>query len=155
MAFPVVILAPGRPLWPAQTLLSKLASVKPGDLAIARALNVYTTYAKRPDPMAEVRERLPAGLKVVGFLGTPDDIDISFWRPFGKRIVKHLVPADSAEEIRKRGIQYAVVSEFCLESHGMTVEQWQKQTEAEIVGSATVVQKIAEGLQRWQIARFP
>jgi hypothetical protein len=155
VAFPVVILTPARPLWPARTVLTKLASLKPGNRPISRALEVYTVYAWRPDPMSEMRAQLPADLAVVGFLGTPDDIDMSFWRPFGHKQVKHLLVTDSAAEIRKRDIHYAVVSQFCLSAKGVKLEDWRKSTDAELIGSATFVQKIAEGPQTWHIARFP
>jgi hypothetical protein len=155
VAFPVVILTPGRPLWPAKTVLSRLASLKPGSRLISRPLEVYTVYAQRPDPMAGVRTLLPKGLTMVGFLGTPDDIDISFWRPFGQKQVKHLLTSDSAAAIRQRGILYAVVSQFSLAEAGLTLEEWRKQTGAELLASASITQKIVEGPQSWHVVRFP
>jgi hypothetical protein len=34
---------------------------------------------------------LPPGLKIVGFVGTADDIDISLWRPYFTRRVEHIL----------------------------------------------------------------
>ena len=85
LAVPVVVLVPGRPLWPAQTILSRLTAWKPNQRLLQRALTVYSVYNVRSDPLANVRALLPQGLKVVGFMGTADDIDISLWRPFGSR----------------------------------------------------------------------
>ena len=87
LAVAVVALVPGRPLWPARTVLSKLHELKPDSRQIERALKVYSVYGSRSDPLANVRALLPPGLKVVGFMGTVDDIDISLWRPLGSRLV--------------------------------------------------------------------
>ena len=69
LALVVLILTPDRPLWPAQTILSRLAARHPDRHLISRALNVYDVYAKRSDPLADVRPLLPPNLKVVGFIG--------------------------------------------------------------------------------------
>jgi hypothetical protein len=129
--------------------------LKPGSLSILRAREVYTVYAQRPDPMAGMRELLPKGMPLVGFLGTPDDIDISFWRPFGQKQVKHLLATDSVADIRQRGIQYAVVSQFRLAEAGLTLEEWRKRTGAELLASTNITQKLAEGPQSWHVMRFP
>jgi hypothetical protein len=47
---------------------------------------------------------------LVGFLGTPDDLDISFWRPYGTRQVAQISLYETAEQIRTRKIQYAIIS---------------------------------------------
>jgi hypothetical protein len=52
LAIPVLVLTPGRPLWPAQTILSHLQERHPGQRLIARAFNVYSVYATRADPLA-------------------------------------------------------------------------------------------------------
>jgi hypothetical protein len=153
-AFLVVIFTPARPLWPAETVLSKLAAWKPGSRAISRALGVYTVYRERPDPMPQVRAILPAEITSAGFLGTPDDIDISLWRPFGNRTVKHLLVTDSAQDIRRKGIRYALVSEFCLRQQQIDSSQWRQRVGAELVDNLSVTQKLAEGPQVWELVRF-
>jgi len=130
LAILVVILLPGHPLWPGQTLLTKAnnyltpppqptprpPSPKPASTdaserifetwaaaqprepetaataanaslfdfvqpEIERALNVYTVYGQRSDPLEVIRAHFPPGLRVIGFLGNPDDASISLWRP--------------------------------------------------------------------------
>src|ERR1043166_7828383 len=154
LAFPVLITTPPRPLWPAKTLLSKLAERKPESRALSRALGVYSVYRERPDPMPQVRGLLPQETTIVGFLGTPDDIDISLWQPMGRRIVKHLLLTDTGDDIRRRGIHYAVVSEFYLREKRIIPAEWRERTQAELVDSLTVTQKLAEGPQTWEVVRF-
>jgi hypothetical protein len=151
----VLVLTPGRPLWPAQTLLSKVLAWKPGQRSIARALAVYSVYDVRSDPLANVRALLPEGLSVVGFMGSADDIDISLWRPFGQRRVEHVLLSDSPEQIRQRHIRYAVVGGFNLSEHNTTLAAWQERTGADLVATATATMLVSQGPQSWYVVRFP
>ena len=155
LAVPVLVLTPGRPLWPAQTILAKLLTLKPGQPMLVRALNVYSVYNVRSDPLANVRALLPKGLALVGFMGTPDDIDISLWRPLGSRRVKHILLSDSPEQIRQRHIQYAVVGELNLLENQTTLADWQKRTGAELVASAIATVTVTQGPHSWYVVRFP
>jgi hypothetical protein len=154
LAVPVVMTIPGRPLWPAQTILSKLKARKPGQTSIARALEVYTVYGDRWDSLAQVRPLLPAGLNVVGFLGHGDDVDISLWRPFFSRRVEHILLEDSPALIRERGLQYAVVSGGYLATSGVPLEAWLQRSRAELLGTVTVIQTVIHGPQPWYVVRF-
>ena len=154
LAVPVVVLVPGRPLWPARTVLTKLHELKPDSRLIERALTVYSVYGMRSDPLANVRALLPQGLKVVGFVGTVDDIDISLWRPFGSRRVKHVLLSDSGEEIRQRGIRYAVVGQANLMEHHETLAEWQARTGAELLGTAVATLTVTQGPREWYVVRF-
>jgi hypothetical protein len=155
LALLALVLTPGRPLWPARTVLSKLVAWKPGNRPLKRALMVYSVYDVRSDPLANVRAMLPQGLSVVGFMGTSDDIDISLWRPFGARRVEHILPSDSAEDIRRRHIQYAVVGEVNLLEHNTTLAAWQAKTGAQLVATALATMTVTQGPHKWYIVRFP
>jgi hypothetical protein len=155
LAVPVVVLVPGRPLWPAQTILSRLTAWKPNQRLLQRALTVYSVYNVRSDPLADVRALLPQGLKVVGFMGTADDLDISLWRPFGSRRVEHILLSESPEQIRQRHIQYAVVGEVNLLENNTTLAEWQKRTGAELVATATATTTVFQGQRHWYVVRFP
>jgi len=155
LAVPVVALVPGRPLWPAQTVLRKLHERKPEQRLIERALRVYSVYGMRSDPMANVRALLPEDVKVVGFMGTIDDIDISLWRPLGSRKVKHILLSDSGEDIRRQGIRYAVVGEVNLAENKLTLAEWQVRTGAELVATAVATVTVTQGPREWYVVRFP
>jgi len=154
LAFPVVVLTPGRPLWPALTILSKLQSVKPNHPLIVRALKVYTVYGDRSDSLADVRAALPPGLRIVGFLADGDDMDISFWRPLGERRVDHILLSDNGQQIRERGITYAVVGGAYLVGQHVSLDDWLRRTNAELITEMTVALKVIEGPQPWYIVRF-
>ena len=153
LALVVLVLSPDRVLWPAKTILSKMVEHHPDKPALARALKVYSTYAQRNDALAGVRDLLPPDAKVIGFVGTEDDCDISLWRPFGGRQVKHFFFDDSPAEIRQQ-VQCVVVGGYVLQTHGLTIDGWLKAADAELIGTTNVLLKITEGVQPWYVARF-
>jgi hypothetical protein len=155
LAVPVLVLTPGRPLWPAHTILAKLLALKPGHRLLSRALTVYSVYDVRSDPLANVRALLPKRVAVVGFLGANDDIDISLWRPFGTRRVEHILLSDSPAQIRQRHIQCAVVSGGHLLDQHTTLAAWQERTGAELVATAIATTTVSLGPRPWYVVRFP
>ena len=155
MVLAMVVLAcvPGRPLWPAQTILSKAVAAHPQQRLLVRAQKVYSVYAGRSDPLADVRALLPGNIKVVGFMGTEDDIDISLWRPFGERRVEHFLLTDPPEQIRQH-VQYVVLGGFNLKNHDMILDAWLQSSGAELVATTNATLKVTEGLQPWYVVRF-
>jgi hypothetical protein len=153
LALVVLVLSPDRPLWPAKTILSRLSAQHPDQPLLSRALNVYTVYSKRSDPLADVRALLPPDLKVVGFIGTVDDCDISLWRPYGERRVEHFFLTDPPAQIRQQ-VQYVVVGGFNLKENNMTLDAWLQSSGAELVATTNATLKVAEGLQPWYVVRF-
>ena len=83
-----------------------------------------------------------------------DDLDISLWRPFGARKVEHICLTDSAEQIRQRHIQYAVVGGANLAANGIALTDWLKRTTSVLIATNTAILKVTEGPQPWYIVRF-
>jgi len=154
LALVVLILTPDRPLWPAQTILSGLAARHPNSHLIARALDVYTVYAKRADPLAGVRALLRPEVRAVGFIGAEDDCDISLWLPLGSRRVEHFLLSDPPERFRQKQIEYVVLGGLNLQLRGTTLDAWLQATGAEVVASTNATQKVSEGPQQWFVVRF-
>jgi hypothetical protein len=154
LALVMLVVTPPRPLWPAMTVLGKVRDWKPDSRIVERAFKVYDVYRHRADPSATLRQALPAGLETVGFLADGDDLDISLWRPFLTRQVKHILVGDSGEQVRQRGIRYAVVGGAFLAAKGIKLEEWLARVRAEQVWTGTFTLKVAEGPQPWYIVRF-
>jgi hypothetical protein len=154
LALMVLVLVPDRPLWPAQSVLSRLAARHPDNHLISRALNVYVIYAKRPDPLSDVRDLLPKDVKAVGFIGAEDDCDISFWLPLGSRRVEHFVLSDPPERFRQAGIEYAVVGGLNLRVRGTTLDAWLQKSGAQLVAATNATLKVSEGPQPWFVVRL-
>lgn len=154
LAAAVLVVAPARPLWPAKTILTPLVAAHPDNRLLQRALQTYSVYSIRSDPLAALRAQLPPDLKIIGFLGTSDDLDISFWRPFGSRQVEQISHRATAEEIRLRKLQYAVVSGAHLELAKVAVADWLTQMRAEVLAEITVTTSVSAGPKQWWLVRF-
>ena len=154
LALAALIVNPSRPLWPANTILAKVVAKHPGQPKLLRAQKVYEVYGYRADPLAELRQWFPPGLKIVGFMGTGDDLDISLWKPYGSRRVEPFLIDDSPETIRKLGIEYAVVSRLRLDTGHTTIEEWMRKSGAELIASATLTTTVGMGPQVWYVVRI-
>jgi hypothetical protein len=154
MAALVLVVTPGRPLWPAQTVLSRAVALRPASPLLARARQTYAVYAQRWDPLANVRALLPPALGVVGFLADPDDLDISFWRPYFTRRVRAVLLQDTRAEILSYQVRYIVVGAAFLASQHTTLDQWRQRVGAELVATTTATLKVAQGPQTWHLVRI-
>lgn len=166
LAFPVLMLTPARPLWPAQTVLSRLSKARPESRLLNRAWRVYSVYSTRSDPLAEVRGALPPNIRVVGFMADGDDMDISLWRPFFTRKVRHILWTDLPQSIRTREITYAVIGGAYLKSiepgasdsagtdFTSLLQPWLEKMGGELLSTHTAILKVNEGPQPWYIVRL-
>jgi hypothetical protein len=155
LAFLVLVVNPARPLWPAQAVLGWLAQSRPANRLLARARIVYSVYAQRHDALAPVRSLLPPETQRVGALLSLDDPETSLWRPFGSRCVVQVPASDTPEAIRKRGLEYLVISPRLTEWSGLTLEDWLKGHQAELVGQVSLrLYASQEKAQVWSVARL-
>jgi hypothetical protein len=154
LAAVVLVVTPGRPLWPAETVLSRAVAMRPGSPLLARARQTYAVYAQRWDPLANVRALLPPGLAVVGFLADPDDLDISFWRPYFTKRVRAVLLEDSRAEILSHQVQYIVVGAAFLASQHTSRDEWRQHVGAELIATTTATLKVAQGPQTWYLVRM-
>jgi hypothetical protein len=115
---------------------------------------VYAVYAIRSDPLPQVQAMLPPDLRTIGFLGTADDVAISFWRPYGTKRVEHILLDDTTEQIRQRGIQFAVVSGLNFKEKNATLETWLNKHDAELLATTNATIKVGDGPQSWYVVRF-
>jgi len=119
----LLILLPTRPLWPARTVLGALFERFPNS-ALSRALTVYEVYAHRADVFAPLRQWIPPDCRVIGFI-TVNDAESSLWKPYGKHRIRHILPTDSIEVLRREGMGCAVlnVGDFTAR-YGQTPTEW-------------------------------
>jgi len=154
LALAALIATPPRPLWPANTILAKAVVAHPDQAQLQRAQKVYQVYRQRGDPLAGIREHFPENLEVIGFMGTDDDLDISLWKPYGSRRVEPFFFEDSAERIRQRGIEYAIVSGLNLADKHVTIDEWLQKVGAELVFSTNATMTVSQGAEPWYLVRI-
>jgi hypothetical protein len=150
LAVVMVILSPGRPLWPANALLAKAGS---GRLMV-KARMVYELHAKRADALAPARDLIPDGVRVVGLVSF-DDPETSLWRPFGSRRIEHLTPADTLASCQKREITYVVVHSSSFDQiFQRPLDGWIEEMHGAVVGKTTIKLKGAFEPSDWILVRF-
>jgi hypothetical protein len=154
LALAALIVTPSRPLWPANTILSKAVARHPNQPQLLRAQKVYEVYRQRADPLAVLRQYFPPDLKIIGFMGMKDDLGISLWKPYGSRRVEPFLFDDSPEYIRNLGIQYAVVSDLELQVNHSTIDEWLQKNRAELITTKIVTLVVQQGPEPWYVVRL-
>jgi hypothetical protein len=148
-----VIMLPERPLWPARQFFVRLAEAFPGNRSLKRAVGVYSVYSGRYDGFAGIRDLLPPGVRVVGFVGL-DDPEASLWRPFGSRRIVGLIPANLPRAMRQHHLEYVVASSTTVEIlFRESVEEWRRRYDMEPVAKVALTLKVARGSEDWYLLR--
>jgi hypothetical protein len=150
----LLIFAPAHPVWPASTVLRALDAERSPNHWLQRAWNVYSVYDLRADGFAPVIAELPPEVNLLGYMAF-DEPEAGLWRPFGPRRILHICYADSAADIRARGIKFALVSERFLEQHQqMKPAEWLQRMNAEIVRQFDLKLLAGQPPHRWLLIRL-
>jgi hypothetical protein len=154
MAAGLLVVSPARPLFPAQALLEKIQPLAGRHPALARVETVYSVYQDRWDAFAPARDALPPNLKILGLV-TYDDPETSLWRPFGSRRVIHLCPQDTAEGLKREGIEFVLVKTKGFEwRFGCPLGDWLKRMNARIVQTIPLHLRASEGPADWDVVEL-
>jgi hypothetical protein len=149
----LVIITPPRPMWPAQSLLKAIGADQSVSFVLNRIWNVYSVYGNRADGFAPVRSFLPPETKNLGFV-TFDDPETSLWRPFGSIRIHHVTRSDAAVDLRQKGIELVLVSDYILTQHDNTnLAAWLRKCDAELLQSFDLTLRATRGPTRWHLAR--
>jgi len=93
-ALPAVLLNPARPLIPVPILIATARCCHVPESIVARITSVYSVYGNRNDQLGEVRLHIPLKSEWIGFSGTADESEYSFWKPLGVEKVTDLKPIE-------------------------------------------------------------
>ena len=152
-----LVLTPSRPLFPALTLIQRWASAWPGRPAIERVQRVYTVYRQRNDCLAPVCAHLPPQTREIGVAMTEDDSEMSLWRPFGSRRIRHLNEADLAHG-GLPGPAWVIVRVNPLVLAQPTVEYLQRvisPSGGKIIAVERFAVKASHEPDQWAVVHFP
>ncbi len=149
---PAVILSPARPLFPTQRVVAYMEKHHPGETLSNRMKTVYEVYARRSDIHARVREQLPHHARVIGFAGTGDDSELSFWRPLGRTVVRDLPAGERHRLPNVGGVDVIVTYEgACRERYSRSVEELAAALGWQVTASVPVQSKAAAQIENWII----
>lgn len=134
----LLVVSRDRPLFPAQSIISRLEAKHPDSKLVA---NIKTTYAQTPAFGAQrdlLKQVLPPDEAVLGFApGVDCSAGSSIWLPYGQRRIIEVLPGDTGDQMRAEGIRYVVIenpffkkaqgplSQWLDRCHGTVVRQWQ------------------------------
>jgi hypothetical protein len=129
----MLVITPSRPLWPANWVFSKIPDEQlPPPL---RQLKFgYSIYAERADALGRLRQALPESAETVGFISFSSGSEMPFWKPYGKRAVRHVLPADSITKLRSEGMTHIALNtrNFAF-MMGADPEKWALEHDARIL----------------------
>lgn len=155
LALVPLVLTPQRPLWPATTVLQSASAHHPNNRQLERALTVYATYGSRTAGFEPALKLLPPGVTTIGFMGA-DEPEAALWKPFGARRVKHICAADTAAEIRARGIKYALVNaDFLAQNRATEFATWRPKVSAEQIAAVPLKLRAGRPPSDWRLVTFP
>jgi hypothetical protein len=144
----LLIISPSRPLFPAMTMLERFPRLP------ERVRTVYSVYHDRTDAFAPVRALLPPETQILGFISY-DDPEAALWRPFGTRLIKHVCPQDTPDDLKKRGIVYVLVNaEKVPTLFNLTPEEWIKQMNAQIAQRIPLTLRAGSGPREWLLVKL-
>ncbi len=150
-ALPGMLLSPSRPLFPAETILQRLASRFPGNQQIMRAQKVYAVYGARNDLLGSLRSHIPKNVGEIGLIAGEDDMEVSLWRPFGKRRVTWL----SGQACFRPPVEWIVVSEGEIAKIAHSRHEWLSQVGGEVVSVENIVAKAGGSEEKWLLVHAP
>jgi hypothetical protein len=155
LALPVLILSPQRPLWPTATVLRAVGAEHSTNRWLQRVFTVYSVYGSRAMGFEPALRALPPSVSTLGFLGV-DEPEAALWQPFGSRRVRHLCAADSANDIRTRGLKYALVNaDFLAHNRHLDFTAWLQQTKAEQLAAVPLKLRAGQPPADWRVVIFP
>lgn len=105
----MLVITPSRPLWPAGWAFSKIPDERLSPPLRQLKLG-YSVYADRSDALGRLREMLPESAGTVGFISFGSGSEMPFWKPYGNRSVRHILPQDSIETLRSKGMTHIVLN---------------------------------------------
>lgn len=150
----LVILSPSRPLFPSKWVGQCLAMVSPS--FVARYNRVYEFYAIRFDALKDLRAYIPENEKVIGFIESGEEPEVSLWRPFGFRQVVRVTPQESRDDLKMHLIHFIVVDRTVFEkSYHINMDGLIQKWNATIVAEKELGIKVRDGQRTWLVLYCP
>lgn len=148
LALPVLILSPGRPLWPVQFILTHVTHVSHSTLE--RISDVYRTYGGRHSALAAVRSAIPSDCHVIGLAGDGGELETSLWWPLGETKIIHIVPGDTPEMLNEKGVQLICTTKRALNNvWHISLNEFCDRYHGRIIASPHATETVAWGEEEW------
>ena len=151
--WPALILTPARPLFPAVALTEWVAQRNPSSRGAQRVALVYSTYAQRHDYVRPLKAFIPPGTTRIGFIPTENDIEATYWKPYGSWEVVEIRKADPADPLvaSLRGSVILTSRRALQETFSLTPEAFATTIRGRLLASRMLSQKARFGPEEFFI----
>ncbi len=125
----------GRALVPSWVFARLQAS--PRRPHVLRILDDYYKTRLSVDSYREFCTRHAAGETLLGYATICGGLEPGMWQPWGHGRVERILPDDSPEWVRSRGLQGIFIEDSALREKNETIQQWLAQFDASVVDQMT------------------
>jgi hypothetical protein len=133
----LIVLSRQRPLLPVDTVTAHFQKHYPHSNFIRKVRNAYSFRQGLRTGLEPLLNHLPSGERTIGYAARMGGSDIQLDSPLGSRRVLRVKIEDSPEDLRRLGIRYVFVERDALKGAGLTIEEWARRFNAEILGTVT------------------
>jgi hypothetical protein len=136
LAGAVLVTSRDRPLFPAQTVTTMLKSARPQSGFLSKLWSAYR-WRSNPEVVEQfARKHLTRTVGTIGYATFNGDWEPLLSYPFGSRRVERVVPEDSDETLRQKGIDYVFIDHLYLEYEvHESIDRWIAEHHASLVDS--------------------
>ena len=155
LAAMLVVISRDRPLFPAQTIISRLDAKYPDSKLVSSISKTYSEVATFGKEREFFRKILPSDATVIGYAALSNEEESLLWLPYGQRRVEAILPEDTPEQLRRFGIKYAIVcQEKFLSRNNETIQQWIARYNGVLITQWEFVEDPYEPPERYYLVRL-
>jgi hypothetical protein len=129
----ILVISRDRPLFPAKTVIARLQMKYPRSGFLQRLWLSYTWVISNDSRRQYFQKDFPTDEQTIGYATRGGDSEPGLWLPFGQRRVEQVLLEDTPEQLRLQNIHYVLVEDMALETTPMTIEQWMKRYDGDLI----------------------
>jgi len=143
----LLVINTNRPLFPACTLLGKLADAHPQSRAISLLQKSYNAPRSLENLKQQLKTVLPADELVVGYAAIGNaETEPALWLPLGSRRVERVLQQDTPGQLAERGIHFVVIHNY-PSLYCKNIEDWMARYHATLVANLSLQMETSENYQ--------
>ncbi|MGH7980998.1 MAG: hypothetical protein ACREE6_16595, partial [Limisphaerales bacterium] len=130
----MVVVARDRPMFPAETIFSRLKEKHPHSHIIARLWLAYSFQSSVKTQRTALDAEIPPNEHLLGYATARGSQEAGKWVPFGCRRVIRVLPTDTPAQLQAMGIRYVLLDSEGLTDLKMTLGEWTNQLDGVLIG---------------------
>lgn len=123
-----LIIAPDRPLFPAETIFGSLTKQHPQSRFLSRIWSSYSCQISIETQWNGFKNEIPPNERVIGFATIRGSQEAGQWVPFGSRRIERVLPTDTPRQLESRHIHYVLADDE------LPIGFWTNQLDGTVLG---------------------